>query len=237
MKVLKLCAALLLTACAIVAAAAPAPAGAKTPAYCAKFIKGTKVDGHHYVQEHVSGGVRFYRDKKFKNELLTCSDKTHATAEGEGLGNDAHFTVEKFAGTRGRCAIAVLESTIPRTYQGAPVKNTIIAAFRLYSANGIGFAITATPGSGSFAVPVVKFTSTCYAGWVEQEPAPGSDAVLTVLDIGNAKRFEDVSSSAFSFFTDGLADLSAWTLAPAGKGATLSWTDAQGANVKQIPAP
>jgi hypothetical protein len=58
-----------------------------------------------------------------------------------------------------------------------------------------------------------------------------------VLDIGNAKRFADVSSSASAFLTDGMTELNAWTLAPAGRGATLSWTDASGANVKQIPAP
>lgn len=234
---MRLCAALLLTACAALATSAPAGAKAK-PGYCSKTIKmSNKVDAHHYVQEHVSGGVRFYRDKKFKNEFLACSDKTHATSEGEDLGNDGHFTVKKFVGANGRCAVAVLENTIAHVYNGDPVKNTVIAAFRLYSRNGLGFALTATPGTGSFGVPVVKFTSTCYAGWVDVPPTPGGNATISVLDIGNAKRFEDVNTSAFSFFTDGLTDPAAWTLTAAGKGATLSWTDAQGANVKQIPAP
>lgn len=57
-----------------------------------------------------------------------------------------------------------------------------------------------------------------------------------MLDIGNAKRFADVNASASAFLTNGLTDLNAWTLAPAGKGATLSWSDANGANVKQMPA-
>ncbi|MCW2993253.1 MAG: hypothetical protein JWQ18_748 [Conexibacter sp.] len=233
---MRLCAALLLAVCALLATGAAA--GAKTkPGYCAKVLKLSKLDAHHYVQEHVSGGVRFYRDKKFKNEFMACSDKTHTTSEGENLDNDPHFTVKRFVGTGGRCAIAVLENATAHTYGGAPVKNTIIAAFRLYSSNGLGFNVTATPGSGSFAVPVVRLTSTCYAGWVEVPPTPGANATLSVLDIGNAKRFADVDSSAFAFFTDGLTDPSAWTLAPAGRGATLSWTDANGANVKQIPAP
>ena len=97
--------------------------------------------------------------------------------------------------------------------------------------------MTATPGSGSFTVPVAKFTTNCYAGWVEQPTLPGAQATLSVLDIGNAKRFADVNSSAFAFLTNGLTDLNAWTLAPTGQGATLSWTDAGGVNVKQIPAP
>jgi hypothetical protein len=189
------------------------------------------------VQGSVSGGVRFYRDQKFKNEFLACSDKTHTTSEGENLDNDRHFTVEKFVGMGSRCAIAVLENTTAHTYEGGPVKNTIIAAFRLYSSRGSGYSVTASPGSGLFAVPVVKFTTNCYAGWVEQPSVAGADATLSVLDIGNAKRFADVSSSAFAFLTNGLTDLNAWTLAPAGLGATLSWTDATGANVKQIPAP
>jgi hypothetical protein len=112
MNIQKLCAALLLAACAVLATGATA--GAKKPAagYCAKAIKATKVDG--------------------------------------------------------RCAIAVLENATAHTYEGTPVKNTIIAAFRLSSSHGLGFAVTATPGSGSFTVPSVKFTTTCYAGWVEQ---------------------------------------------------------------------
>jgi hypothetical protein len=227
---------MLLTVCAVVATGATASAKT-TPSYCAKVIKASKLDGHHYVQGYSSGGVRFYRDKKFKDEFLTCSDKTHATSEGENLDSDPHFTVKKFVGMGSRCAIAVLENATAHTYQGAPVKNTIIAAFRLYSAHGIGYSVTATPGSGSFDVPSVKFTTNCYAGWFERSPLAGANATLSVLDIGNAKRFADVNSSAFAFLTNGMTDLNAWTLAPAGRGATLSWTDASGANVKQIPAP
>lgn len=237
MKVQKLCAAMLLTMCAMLAAVAPAGAKKSTPTYCATVIKGTKLDGHRYVQAYSSGGVRFYRDQKFKNEFLTCSDKTHATSEGENLDNDPHFKVKKFVGKSSRCAIAVLENATAHTYQGAPVKNTIIAAFRLYSSRGSGFSVTATPGSGSFDVPFVKFTNNCYAGWIEKPSVPGANAILSVLDIGNAKRFADVNASAFAYFTNGLTDLNAWTLALAGQGATLSWTDANGANVKQIPAP
>jgi hypothetical protein len=237
MKIPRLCAALLLTVCAVVATTATASAKKTAAGYCAKVIKTTKLDGHHYVQGSVSGGVRFYRDQKFKNEFLACSDKTRTTSEGENLDNDPHFTVKKFVGMNSRCAIAVLENATAHTYQGAPVKNTIIAAFRLYSSRGTGFTVTATPGAGSFGVPFVKFTSTCYAGWVEQSTVAGANATLSVLDIGNAKRFADVNASAFAFFTDGMTDLNAWTLVPAGLGATLSWTDAQGANVKPIPAP
>jgi hypothetical protein len=237
MKIQKLCAALLLAVCAVLATGATAGAKKTTSGYCAKAIKATKLDGHYYVQGATSGGVRFYRDQKFKNEFLACSDKTHTTSEGENLDNDPHFTVKKFVGMGSRCAIAVLENATAHTYQGAPVKNTIIAAFRLYSSHGLGFNVTATPGSGSFTVPSVKFTTNCYAGWVEQPTVAGANATLSVLDIGNAKRFADPNSSAFAFFTNGFTDLNAWTLTPAGLGATLSWTDAGGANVKQIPAP
>jgi hypothetical protein len=206
----------------------------KKSTYCAKQLKFMKQIGHKYKLKSTSGGIKFYIDGKYKDEFWACSDKRKTSAQGENFDDDPGWSLEKFVGFDGRCAIAVMDEKKPHSYQGAPLGKTVISAFRLYKSDGVGQIFVAENGGDGFDVPAIKFSKNCYAGWIEKRSYGNN---FTVLDIGNQSRYEDPNSYPFTYSTNALTDFENWSLVAAGKGATLSWSDGNGANVKQIPAP
>lgn len=228
--------AIALTAAAVVAAAATGPAEARSKPYCSSGFLGA-YRGYKPRLVASNGGIKFFRaGSRGDDDFWACSDRTKTSAAGQASDVGAtRATLQRLVGQGGRCAIAVLKLTGNPSYQGSPISKTIVAEYRLYTANGLGYSISATPGTAALNVVRASIASNCYAVWAEEQPAQKS-YTLNYANIGNRKVFEDPNRTAGTISVTARGDLFRWKVTAKGGGATLRYTDGGVAKTAALPA-